>query len=100
MTPLDLLTDVFATHRLVKLVRDDKLTEPLRERLWAAHPPESTLLGYLVTCPWCLSIYGAAFLSISRIVFPRFTAVLSRILAISSATSLITEREESRTDGF
>lgn len=98
---LDSSTDALAVYRLVKLVREDKIMERPREWWWSRHDPESTQLGYLLSCPWCLSIYAAAALSVSRIVFPRFTRLLSRTLALSAVTGIMTEREESRqADGF
>lgn len=91
--------EALATYRLTKLVREDKLTEPLRDRVHAHSGPDGAL-SYLVTCPWCLSIYFGAALSVSRIVAPRLTRVLTRALALSALTGILTEREESRNDGF
>lgn len=98
---LNLVTDALATYRLVKLVREDKITEDLRERVYSRYgDPSASKVSYLFTCPWCLSIYAGAFLSVSRIVAPRLTDVVSRALALSATAGIMTEREESRTDGF
>lgn len=59
--PLALAVDGLATYRLVKLVRDDRITAPAREALEERQgPPEDSKLTYLLNCPWCLSIWFAA----------------------------------------
>lgn len=85
MTPFDAAVDVAATARLVRLVTQDRVTAPLRERWieaayvaagraeehradaerssWAEvveelddDPPPA---AYLITCGWCIGIYAA-----------------------------------------
>jgi hypothetical protein len=88
---LTLLTDGLATYRLVKLVRDDRITEPAREAVMAAQgPPEQSKVSYLLTCPWCLSIWFGAALTLGRRRWPRATSALSRTFALSALTGLAT----------
>jgi hypothetical protein len=68
------LAFALAVARVTRLVTEDALTEPVRARLlprlwrrYAPHIPpadwevaEPPKLVYLVTCPWCVSIYVAA----------------------------------------
>jgi hypothetical protein len=89
---LTLLTDALATYRLVKLVRDDRITEPVREAVESRQgPPERSKVTYLLNCPWCLSFYFGAALSLGRRRWPRQTALASRTLALSSLTGLATQ---------
>ena len=94
-----LLTDVtlaLATYRLTKLVIDDKITEGPREYVFAhAGDPSVSKISYLITCPWCVSIYAGLALSLGDTVFPRTTTLIARGLAFSAITGIIAEREPS-----
>ena len=75
MLPALIVVYALAVARVTRLIVADKLTEGPRERLadaawrrryadfWthakADNAPEP-LLAYLITCPWCASIYVAA----------------------------------------
>jgi hypothetical protein len=47
-----------ATARLTRLVTADVLMEPARDRLACLNAPDSALC-YLLTCPWCASMWIA-----------------------------------------
>ena len=49
-----------AAKRLTRLVVDDKITEDLREAWFDKFPPETTKLGYLVSCKKCTSFWASA----------------------------------------
>ncbi len=88
---IGLLIDSLATYRLVKLVRDDRITEPVREAVVENHgPPEQSQISYLVNCPWCLSFYFGAALTLGRLRFPRATEGVARVFAVSALTGLAT----------
>lgn len=59
---LSLLVLALAVHRVTRLLIADKVTDPIRRRLTfrdggtGAYRP---VLGYFVTCPWCVSVYVA-----------------------------------------
>lgn len=92
---LTFAVDALATYRLQKLVRDDKITEPLRE--WVYHKygePHESKLAYLTTCPWCLSIYAGLGLSFARMIAPGPTNALARGLALSAIAGIMAERED------
>ena len=60
-----------ACYRLVKLVRDDRITEPARQAVIDRQgPPERSKVTYLLHCPWCLSIYFGAALTLGRLRWP------------------------------
>lgn len=84
-----LLVDGLATFRLVKLVRDDRITQAFRDAVESRFgSPESSKVAYLMDCPWCLSVYFGVGLTLLRRRWPRATAVLSRTLALSAMTGL------------
>ncbi|MBA2558924.1 MAG: DUF1360 domain-containing protein [Propionibacteriales bacterium] len=93
---LDVLFDVLATYRLTTLVKDDKITEDLRNIVWRRYgepsAEDSHKLSYLLTCPWCLSIYFGAGAVLGRAVFPRTWGAVSRALTYSALTGLLSER--------
>jgi hypothetical protein len=92
-SPTSLLVDALATFRLVKLVRDDRITQVIRDGVRSAQgPPDRSKVTYLLDCPWCLSIYFGTALTLSRLRWPRTTALMSRSLALSNLTGLATER--------
>jgi hypothetical protein len=87
-----LVVDGLASYRLVKLVRDDRITEPARDAAQRrAGPPEQSSLTYLMTCPWCLSVYFGASLTLGRLRWPRATAAVSRTFALSALAGLATQ---------
>jgi hypothetical protein len=87
-----LLVDGLASYRLVKLVRDDKITEPAREAVQErTGPPEQSKISYLMTCPWCLSIYFGGALTLARLRWPRATEAAARTFALSALTGLASQ---------
>jgi hypothetical protein len=92
-TVLDLLTDSLASYRLTKLIRDDFITQPLRDAVYErSGPPHRSKLSYLVNCPWCLSIYFGFILALARRRAPGLATVVSRSLAVSALTGLLAEK--------
>lgn len=94
---LTLLVDTVAVHRLTKLITEDYLTEDLR-KLVQEHFPAVTdkrtqmkrksKFTYFVNCPWCVSIWAAAFIFTLRKINPQLATYLSSILAASSVTGI------------
>lgn len=92
---LDLALDALASYRLTKLVRDDMITQPLRDAVEQRHgPPDRSRVTYLLNCPWCLSVYFGLALALARGRLPGFTRVVSRALAVSALTGLLAERAD------
>ncbi len=89
---LDFLIDALATHRLTKLVIDDKITEDAREKVFHKYgEPHESKVSYLVTCPWCSSIWIGLGVVAARTIAPRAWRPLSYALAFSTVTGLIEE---------
>jgi Protein of unknown function (DUF1360) len=90
--PQTILVDALAAYRVVKLVRDDRIFEPVRQSVVQRNgPAERSKLSYLMACPWCLSFYAGAALTLSRILWPRATEAVARTCAISALTGLISQ---------
>jgi len=51
-----MLRQAMATARLTRLITQDTITEPLRDRAGEVHP----LVRELVGCNWCAGIWAAA----------------------------------------
>lgn len=88
----NLVVDGLACYRLVKLIRDDLVAEPLRRAVIERQgPPEKSKASYLLTCPWCLSVYFGAALTLARRGWPNGAEVVSRTLALSALAGLATQ---------
>lgn len=88
---LDLAVDALAVYRLTRLVTEDTILDRPRDWILENAPDR---LAYLVSCPFCVSIYAGGLATLARTVFPRAWTPLSRLLALSAATSLKTEFTE------
>lgn len=93
LTPFGLFLDTAASRRLTRLVTKDEITRPFREHEFFNKHEK---LQYLVNCPFCVSVYTAAFMAGSSIVFPRASKVLRYALAMSEVQSTLTELEAQR----
>lgn len=92
---LDLTTFVvlaLATHRLTRLVTTDTIFSKLRDRFWRRFPPESSMLGYLLTCDWCTSIWTGSLVVISYTIYSSATMLVALILAVSTVAGALAAR--------
>lgn len=94
---LALVVAGLATQRAVRLVVEDRVTEPLR-RAALARDPDAKNLGYLVTCPYCVGIWAAAFVTADLGLayrlrsYPVAGPVLT--LAVAQAAILLRSRDD------
>lgn len=77
---------VLATARMVRLISKDKLTTRIRG-WWLKRWPETRLLGYLITCVWCLSVWLAVVPGVSWVVAPDHV-VLKSVAAVFAVSWL------------
>jgi hypothetical protein len=89
--PITLAVGALAVHRLTRLVVDDEVTAPLRKRLTEAAPEGH--LAYLLSCPWCVSIWLGAGWAALAVAAPPVAAGAGAVLAWSSATGLLASVE-------
>jgi hypothetical protein len=83
-----------ATYRLTRLFTRDEILSGFRDWFWEKYPPETKKLGYVLTCEWCLSIWVASLLQLSRIIIPIPTNIVALILAMSAIAGLLTAHED------
>ncbi len=92
---LQIVFDVLATYRLTTLIKDDKITEDIRNVVFKKYgePSEedSRKISYLLTCPWCLSIYFGAAAVLAGARWPRMWKPVSKALSYSAMTGLLAE---------
>jgi hypothetical protein len=88
MHPFDLLTDSLATYRISRLITEDEILSDLREWVWKKHTPEDTKIGYLITCPYCVSVWAGGAAMLLREASPRGWRLLGGALALSGAVSV------------
>ena len=81
-----------ATARLTRLVTVDEIFEPVRSRIWKKYPPESTKIGYLMTCDWCTSMWASSLFVLMSIISTTLVILVASIFAASLVASVITAR--------
>lgn len=91
---LDLLVDGLAAYRLTRLVVEDTITAPIREKIFEKYPPSPDSWSYALTCTYCASMWVGAGIVATRVVAPRAWRAAALGLALSGVVSLIQSREE------
>lgn len=94
MTALEFVVLGLATYRVTRLIIRDEIFSRPRNFFWKKFPPESSLIGYLLTCPWCISIWVASIIQISSIINPEVTYAVGIVFALSAVAGLLTAHEE------
>jgi hypothetical protein len=92
MTLLEFVILGLATYRLTRLITTDNILETFRERIWKKYPPQSSKLGYLITCDWCTSIWVASVVVASAMIIPVLVYVYA-VFAVSAIAGLLTAYE-------
>ncbi len=87
------IIDALAVHRLTKLVVDDEIARPAREKIFHKFgKPHESKISYLITCPWCSSMWIGCGVVAVKAVAPKAWRPLAFALALSSVTGLIEEK--------
>ena len=93
MTYFDLTLDSLAVYRLTRLIVVDEISDPLRQRVFSRFgSPAASKISYLVTCPWCVSIYAGAAVATARMMAPGVWSKVAPALATSAVTGIIAEQ--------
>jgi hypothetical protein len=80
--PWDVVLTAVATFRLSRLISKASVTSPLRA-------PFTRYVGQLVTCPFCMSVWVAATLTGSQLLWPRATrTAMGALTALAGADAL------------
>lgn len=80
---------VLSTYRLTKLLNDDYILNDLRQKVLKKFPPQSSKIGYLFTCYWCMSIWSAGCLLVLHKFAPEIYNFIALTLTASATTGLI-----------
>lgn len=91
---IDIAVLILAVFRLSRIVIKDHIFDSLRNRLWDRFPPESTKLGYLITCPWCIGFWLSLVVYICYTIVPLQTLWCCYVLAISAAVGWLTALDD------
>ena len=91
---VDFIFLALACYRITRFLISDFLIQTLRDKFWDRFPPESTKLGYLATCPWCLSIWVGLALQTCYTIVPLQTMWFCYVLALSAVVGLLTALED------
>jgi hypothetical protein len=84
-----------ASFRLTHFVLQDVLFESVRNWIWDKFPVESSLLGYLFTCPWCLGFWVSLTVFICYTILPTQTLFAAFVFALSAVVGLLSKFEDS-----
>lgn len=82
-----------ATYRLTRLVVDDEILAPIRNKILNRFDPEYSKFGYLLTCTWCSSIWVASLVVILGIIIPTVAFYIGLVLALSAVAGYLTAHE-------
>lgn len=93
MGPLEFVILGLATYRITRLATRDTIFESARNRYWKRFPPETSKLGYLLTCEWCTSVWVASVLFISAMI-STVTVLVVAPFALSAIAGLLTAYED------
>lgn len=95
----NLVVDILATVRLTRLILDDEITAAPRDAavqalidLGERRPDVRSItdkLEYLLSCPWCTSIYAGALVFGLRRVSPKTADLVNGTLAASVVTGAV-----------
>lgn len=83
----DFVIDALATYRGTRLIVEDQVAEKLRDRIWDKHPTDHGI-GYLITCPYCTSVWVGTAISMSKLAAPKASKPVRYLLALSAVTCL------------
>jgi hypothetical protein len=88
--PVALAVGGLAVFRLTRLLVEDKIAEPIRDRLAANAEGR---LAYFVTCPWCVSMWVAGGWAAVTVAAPAVAAPVGAALAWSAVSGLLSSWE-------
>lgn len=87
--PLWLAVDGAATYRLTRLLTLDSVPPIKRVRDKVLHRWESSPWSELAVCPWCMSVWLAAFVVVARLLVPSAWSPVALVLTYSAVTGWI-----------
>lgn len=88
-TPFLALIYALAAWRATRFFLYDELFSGPRDKIWEKYPPESTKIGYLFTCPWCLGLYISVFFTLILLFGGTIGLIVALILAFSAFVGIL-----------
>lgn len=92
MKAVDAVVGALATHRLTRLAIQDVITAKPRNAILEKYPPTQDSWSYVLTCPWCASMWTGLLVTAVQGSGSRLLRGLVYALALSSATGIAEER--------
>ena len=90
---ISLVILALTTYRVTRLITRDEIVSNLRTKYFTKFPPETSKLGYLVTCEWCMSFWVASLLVICFMI-NTVTVIAMVPFALSALAGLFTAYED------
>jgi len=87
--------DALATYRLTRLIVEDEITAPIRDRVRHAamrsvdSPGVAAKVNTLLSCPWCVGWWVSCGVVVARRVAPRAWSPVAAALAFSAVTGIL-----------
>jgi hypothetical protein len=94
MTALTLATLAIlgaGTYRISKLFIEDVIFEKIREKIFTKFSPETTKIGYLFTCYWCMSIWIGTLITLGYILSSTIIVLVCLPFALSAIAGLLSD---------
>jgi hypothetical protein len=92
MRAVDAVVGALATHRLTRLAIEDVITARPRNAILRKYPPTQESWSYVLSCPWCASIWTGLTVAALQSKGGPLGRGLIYALAMSSVTGMIEER--------
>lgn len=89
---MDAVIGALAAHRLTRLAIQDVITAKPRNAVLEKYPPTQDSWSYLLTCPWCASIWAGLVVTALQGKGGPIGRGLVYTLALSSAVGIAEER--------
>lgn len=86
-----------AAFRVWKLVADDVIFDPLRDRildLFESNPKRASSLAGFLVCGWCLGFWVAVAWWLAWLALPTVTLVVATPWALATVVGLLASRDE------
>lgn len=81
---LPLLLAIGASWRVARLLTVDQIAQPFRDRV-VARAGLASNWAYLVTCPWCMSIWTSPPIVAAAVVWPTNRVVLVALASLTAS---------------
>lgn len=76
---------------MTRLITTDVIFNKPRDAFFKRFPP-TKMLGYLVTCDWCMSIWVGSLITISYTIVPTATLIIAFPFALSAIAGFLAAR--------